>query len=158
MFAAPIDTHGKEIAILAEYPLLRSYPALLVAMIAEVSESATEEQRDGFFAAIGARIAAMTSVADIEDGELLGRRMNDLWDALGWGDVRLEFHDEGIDILHRNLPTSIDRNDEGLWTQVAPAILTGAYETWFRSLGSGPNLTTRILRQGAGFVELRHGF
>lgn len=152
------DAEMKEVAILSGYPLLRSYPALLAAMIGEISESATDEQAKGFFNAVGARVASLLPLAGVDDADELVAQMNALWDALGWGRVSLELDDEGIDIFHSGLPAVLDADDDGLWMKAAPHILEGAYESWFRGLGSGPRLTTRLTRAAPGLVELRHGY
>ncbi len=152
------DADMKELAILSGYPLLRSHPALLAAMIGEVSEGATDEQARGFFNAVGTRLAAMLPLAEVDDADELVAQMNGLWDALGLGRVGLELDDEGIDIIHSDLPVVLDAGDDGLWMKAAPHILEGAYESWFRSLGSGATLTTRLTRAAPGLVELRHGY
>ncbi|WOK35986.1 cellulose biosynthesis protein BcsD [Sphingomonas sp. C3-2] len=157
MFVERIKSDMKEIAILSDYPLLRSYPALLAAIIGEIDENASEDQSRGFFNAIGGRIAALLPMAEVDDVDLFVDQVNGLWEALGWGTATLELDDEGVDIFHRGLPGSLDGDDAGLWMKVAPAILEGAYDRWFRAMGSADTLKTRLLRASPEVIELRHG-
>lgn len=157
MLVARSHPSAQETAFLSDFPLIRSYPALLVTMIEEIREQASEEQSRTFFAAVGARLAALAPLNDAEDAEVLVAKMNDLWRALGWGSVALSFDDGGVDIFHSNLPLLRDSGEEEMWMAVAPHILEGTYDCWFRSLGSGPKLRTRVVRTEPDLLELRHG-
>lgn len=158
MFMGRIEAGGREGRVGNDTALSRSLPTLLGMMIAEILDSASEDQWAGFFHSIGARLAAELDLEGIEDAEDLVDAMNGLWAALGWGMATLDLDDEGVDIQHHDLPATLGPDDEGGWAKVAPHILVGAYESWFRSLGSGPNLRTQILRQSPNLVQLRHGF
>ncbi|MET0374181.1 MAG: hypothetical protein ABW128_07985 [Rhizorhabdus sp.] len=140
-----------------DLPHARACMALVTAMIAEVAEASTAEQARGFFNAIGARLAALSPVAEVEDSDQLVERINRLWEAIGWGRVILEFDDHGLDIHHRELPLLVDGHDAALWLRAAPDILCGAYDTWLHSLGSGDQLSTRVLRTAGTTITLRHG-
>lgn len=140
-----------------DLPHARACMALAAAMIAEVAEASTAEQAHGFFNAIGARLAALSPVAEVDDSDELVERINRLWEAIGWGRVILEFDDHGLDIHHRELPLLVDARDATLWLRAAPDILCGAYGTWLNSLGSGDHLSTRVLRAGDTAITLRHG-
>ena len=135
----------------------RSLAVLIGTMVDEILAATEEEQWQGFFRAIGVRLAQELRLDKIENTDDLVFEMNALWRALGWGTVSLELDDEGIDIYHQDMPMELEHDDAGHWPQVAPHILIGAYESWFRSLGSGSNLTTRILKQTANVTHLRHG-
>jgi hypothetical protein len=157
MFVARNGTAAKEIAFLSDFPLIHSYPALLLAMMEEVTEQASPEQTRGFFNAVGARIARRAPLADAEDADALVQMMNEQWAMLGWGRVSLDFAQDGIDIFHSDLPPIVERGEEEVWIRVAPHILEGAYDDWFRSLGGGPRLRTRLVRASPELIELRHG-
>ena len=43
------------------------------------------------------------------------------------------------------------------WPSIGAALFEGAYDTWLRALGSGPNLHTQVLGWNKGAVNLRHG-
>lgn len=137
---------------------LRPERTLLAALLAEIADASSEEQAAGFFGAVGARIAALMSLDGIEDADELTARINGLWDALGWGQVALDFDDNGIDIHHRDLPALLADDRAPLWHRAAPAVLAGAYHAWFRALGSGVHLSTRVLRVSPQQIALRHGY
>lgn len=129
---------------------------LSAALIAEIREITSDEEAQGFFMAIGQRIAARLSLENAESAQDIAARINDFWDAMGWGEVVLQFDDEGVDILHRNLSMPPDGQENGE-SDVVAFLLQGAYDSWFRSLGSGPRLRTRVTRRSEGTIELRHG-
>jgi len=158
MFMGRIEAETRDGRGSADQVPARSLPVLIGALIAEIIDEANEDQWAGFFQATGGRLAAQLSLERIEDARDLVHEINGLWHTLGWGDVSLEFDDEGVDIFHNNLPRSLGSDDDGGWVKVAPHILVGAYEGWFRSLGSGSHLRTKILRQTADLVQLRHGY
>lgn len=126
-------------------------------LLAEIAGAASEQQLRGFFLAVGRKLAALRPADDIDDIEALVERMNGLWDSLGWGQVALEVDDEGIDLFHLGMPTTLEGDNAGIWPAIAPVILEGAYDAWFRHMGSGERLSTRLLRQVEGRIELRHG-
>jgi hypothetical protein len=157
MFVSRIKSGFDEPAAANGTPPLRSWPTFVAAMIGEVHAGATPEQARGFFNAVGRRIAALAPVEDIEDTSALIDRINALWAAMGWGSVSLSFDDEGIDILHEQIPRALGHEDGGLWMANMGHVLEGAYDSWFRSLGSGRHLRTRVTEQSADKLELRHG-
>ncbi len=152
-----IDAHDTEVSLLSANGSTHAWAALLTAMISEVDEGATDEQLQGFFHAVGGRIAAMRPLADLEDLDDIVGQINLFWSGMGWGSVILELDDEGIDIHHSGMPAGLDGNPRDGWAKVAPLLLEGVYESWFRSLGSGPTLTTHVQRISADRIELRHG-
>lgn len=132
--------------------------AILTAMTAaEIFTQASAEQAHGFYLATGRRLATIVDLTDVQELDDLAARANALWSGCGLGHVEFEAVDTGIRILHRGAPAALDGDRAGHWVQLLPALLVGAYDTWFRQLGSGPALTTRILREGGDTIELHHG-
>jgi hypothetical protein len=132
--------------------------AVLTAMTAaEVCAEASPEAVHGFYAAVGRRLATLINLADVQDIDALADRINGLWLACGCGQVRFQAVDTGIKMIHRGAPTAIEGDQPGYWALLFPAILAGAYDAWFRQLGSGQALSTRILRHEGDVIELHHG-
>lgn len=132
--------------------------ALLTAMMgSEIFASATPVQAEAFFVAIGRRIAALLPVGDISDDAALVARINRLWQALGWGETRLEMTEDALLIRHDAMPETLQGDVDGRWADIAPALLRGAYDSWFRALGAGTDLHTSVLHWRDGTMELRHG-
>ncbi|TYC80995.1 cellulose biosynthesis protein BcsD [Novosphingobium sp. BW1] len=129
---------------------------LAISSATEICEAVPELQARGFFAAIGRRMAALESLDGLSDAALLSIRINDFWRALDWGEARLELTDEGIVVQHTNLPRDIAPDPRGHWATMLAGVLEGAYDSWFRTLGSGPALTTTAEWKG-DTLELRHG-
>jgi len=132
--------------------------SLLTAMIgSEVFGTATRGQADAFFGAVGRRIASLLQVADISDGDALMARINRLWRTLGWGEAQLRMTDDAIMIQHVGLPETLQGDVDGRWADMAPPLLRGAYDAWFRALGGGADLHTSVLQWRDGIMEIRHG-
>jgi hypothetical protein len=132
--------------------------AVLSAMTAaEVYGEASPEAAHGFYSAVGRRLATLVDLADVQDIDALADRINGLWSACGCGHARFQAIDTGIKITHRGAPAAIEGDQAGYWEQLFPAILEGAYDAWFRQLGSGQALSTRILRHEGDVIELHHG-
>jgi hypothetical protein len=143
---------------LAGVPTREHGLAVLTALTAaEVFAEARPEAAHGFYCAVGRRLAKLVDLSDVHDIEALTERINRLWLAFGCGQVMLHAADSGIRIMHRGVPAAIEADQDGHWAQLFPAILQGAYDAWFRQLGSGAVLTTRIVRRQGGVVELHHG-
>lgn len=132
--------------------------SLLTALTAsEIFKSATAAQARGFYVAVGKRIASLAPVEDISDLDALTQRINRVWHAMHWGEASLSMDDEGIIVHHHGMPDALEGDLEGHWPDVKNAILEGAYDGWFRTLGSGPQLKTWIVHTHEGQIELRHG-
>ena len=132
--------------------------ALPVAMTAaEIRSAATPAQAHGFYLSVGRRLAAAEPMNDAGDLNLLAARANRLWAALDWGHVAFFMEEEGIVIRHQGLPPALDGDVEGLWSDVISAVLEGAYDSWFRALGSGDTLVTRRVDFNGGTLDLWHG-
>lgn len=158
MFMGRLDQDRRDLGPRTGQAVVRSLPAVMTLMIDEILGSTDDEQWGGFFRKIGERIARELSLDGIEEVEDLVDAMNRLWEILGWGQVRLELDDEGIDVYHRDMPMDLESDDAGNWGKVAPYILVGAYEHWFHMLGSGSTIETRILRRSPDMIHLRHGY
>lgn len=126
-------------------------------LLAEIAEAASEDQLRAFFGAVGRRIAALQPAEGIRKLDAMVDNVNALWTRLGWGQAEFELDDDGIDIHHVGLPASLDGDDTAIWARTAPFVLEGAYDMWFRQMGSTARLRTSILRSEGGLVELRHG-
>lgn len=135
----------------------KGFGLLTALTAAEIRESASPLQARGFYLAIGRRLAALEPVDQAADLSILGSRLNKLWEALDWGHVIFCMEDEGIVIRHQGLPHAIDGDVEGLWPELASAVLEGAYDSWFRALGSGDALQTRRIDFNGGTLDLWHG-
>lgn len=157
MFLAKIEPKGAVPVAAAHGPEAQGWPAVVDAMIAEIRAGATEDQARGFFAAVGHRIADLAPMSDVVDAATLSDRINALWATLGWGSVTLQLDDEGIDLQHRGTPAMLGADAEARWSPAVAALLEGAYDGWFRALGSGPNLRTRVINRNGDVIELRHG-
>jgi len=135
----------------------RSLAILCQLILDEIAATASAEQRRGLLVAIGYRLAGLTAIPADADLDTLADRANHLWISLNWGSAGFELDDHGIDIVHRGLPTR-QRDQLQDWEQIVPPILEGAYGCWFGRLGGNTGkLSTRILRERAGEVELRYG-
>ncbi|MGH6744242.1 hypothetical protein EDF58_101993 [Novosphingobium sp. PhB57] len=123
---------------------------------AEVCEGAPSAQAQGFFAAIGRRMATLEPLEGVSDAAVLCARINGFWQDLGWGEIELAVGDDAIVVHHRNLPKALASDQQGSWNTMLLGLLQGAYDAWFRVLGSGPALHTVAQWQG-DVIELRHG-
>lgn len=130
---------------------------LMTLVTAEIFATASPEQADGFFAAIGRRLAAMVVMDDVRDLADLETRVNMLWRAMDWGEVRMEARDDGILLRHRGLPRGWNDDIERHWPGLVCALLTSSYHCWFLELGSGPDLHTRVLDASHEELQLHHG-
>lgn len=131
--------------------------ALLAMMTAaELYEAVPEAQAKGFFQAIGKRMAALEPLDGVNDASVLRARINAFWEALNWGEAELVVGDDTITVHHRGLPEAVAPDQERHWARMLLAVLEGAYDSWFRLLGSGPALVTSASWKGDTF-ELRHG-
>jgi len=132
--------------------------SLLTAMLgAEVCGAASPEQADAFFTAVGARLAGLLRVDDIGAIEMLAGRVNQFWQTLGLGDVDMTLTQDGVRIRHHGMPETLEGDFDGCWATMAPALLKGAYDAWFRAIGSGESLHTELLGWEDGVVDLHHG-
>ncbi|MEE4451712.1 cellulose biosynthesis protein BcsD [Novosphingobium resinovorum] len=129
---------------------------LAISTASEICEAIPEEQAHGFFLAIGRRMAALEPLDGVNDASVLCARINAFWLALDWGEIELAVGRDAIIVRHRDLPTEIAPDRAGHWARMLLGVLEGAYDCWFRVLGSGPALRTTAEWKG-DTLELRHG-
>ena len=129
---------------------------LALSTAAEVCDGVPEEQARGFFLAVGRRMAALEPLDGVNDASVLCARINAFWQALDWGEIELAVGKEAIIVRHRDLPNRIAPDPHGYWAFMLLTVLEGAYDSWFRVLGSGPVLRTTAEWKD-DTVELRHG-
>lgn len=130
---------------------------LLAASAAEIHAEASPAQAHGFFVAAGQRMAQGLDLGTVRDLDVLAQQINAFWARCGWGRVSLEPGDTGITVIHRGVPLTLAGDGAGLWPRLIVAVLEGAYDAWFRQLGSGPGLVTRLVREDADAIEFHHG-
>jgi hypothetical protein len=133
-----------------------SHALLAAALVAELAEVVPAAQRRGFYLAVGRRMAAAEALDGVEDLAQLAARVNAFWRASGWGEAEIAVDRDGIVVLHHNPPSPAGDTPVGPWLGMLIAVLEGAYDAWFRRLGSGPTLQTRAEWKG-DTIELRHG-
>lgn len=129
---------------------------LALATAAEVCGAVPEAQARGFFLSLGKRMAALETLEGVTDVAALAARIDGFWSALEWGRVEIEPGSDGFAVRHRGLPLHVAPDPAGHWAMMLAAVLEGAYDSWFRSLGSGPALHTRS-RWNGDVLELHHG-
>ncbi len=122
----------------------------------EVGEALPAAQARGFYLAIGRRLAALEPLDGVSDVAGLCARANAFWQALGWGEIDIEAGDHAIIVRHNQPPIGVPGCDGPHWRAALSALLEGAWDAWFRTLGSGPALVTTGQWQGE-CLELRHG-
>ena len=103
-----------------------SIETLLSLFLEEVTSTATPEQLDMFLASVGRRLAGLDPLTGLSDVEEIESAVNALWHELGWGHVIFDLDDGGIDIMHKNPPTSAGQEDGIPWDVIMPALLQGA--------------------------------
>ncbi|WP_395337356.1 hypothetical protein WBP06_22505 [Novosphingobium sp. BL-8H] len=131
--------------------------ALMATMTAaEVAENLPAQQARGFFGAIGRRMAALVPLEDVSEATALQDRINDFWQDLDWGDIELVVGDDAITVRHRRLPEPVVPDLRHSWQAMLLGVLEGAYDAWFRTLGSGPTLRTVAVWKD-DLLEVRHG-
>lgn len=129
---------------------------MALSVAAEVSDGVPAEQAHGFFLAIGRRMADLEPLEGVNDTAVLAARINAFWQALDWGVIELVVTTDAIVVVHRDLPNKIAPDPHGHWAAMLRGVLEGAYDCWFRVLGSGPALRTTAVWTG-DTLELRHG-
>jgi hypothetical protein len=133
-----------------------SYSLLAAEFGAELASVVPEAQRRGFYLAVGRRMAGAETLDGVDDAAALGWRVNAFWQAIGWGDAEVSLDRDAILVRHGNPPPVPEGTPADIWTNMIITVLEGAYDSWFRRLGSGPSLHTSAEWKG-NTVELRHG-
>lgn len=147
MFAAAASAPSERPATLAP---------VVAALAAELAETVPAAQRRGFYLTLGKRIAAAETLDGVEDATQLAWRVNAFWSAMGWGEAEMAIEPVAIVVHHRGAPPAPAGLASEAWRDMLLALLEGAYDAWFRRLGSGPSLQTTAAWKG-DTVELRHG-
>lgn len=129
---------------------------LAMSVASEITQSVSPAQAHGFFQALGRRMAEAETLDGVNDTSALNVRLNAFWKALDWGVIDLQLGDDGILVHHRGLPLDLAADDQAPWIAMLSGVLEGAYDSWFRTLGSGPALHTKAKWKG-DVLELRHG-
>jgi hypothetical protein len=132
------------------------HAALTAALVAELAEAVPAAQRRGFYLAVGRRLGAGETLDGVDDALQLGQRVNAFWTAIGWGAAEVAVERDAILVRHHEAPRPPADTPAGPWLGMVLAVLEGAYDGWFRRMGSGPTLHTRAEWKG-DTVELRHG-
>lgn len=132
------------------------FTLLSLSTAAEICEAVPEAQARGFFLSLGRRIAGLEKLDGVTDVAALAARLDGFWSALEWGHVEVEPGADGFVVRHHGLPRDIAPDPRGNWALMLAAVLEGAYDSWFRTLGSGPALHTRAQWNG-DTLEVHHG-
>ncbi|WP_260926366.1 cellulose biosynthesis protein BcsD [Novosphingobium sp. 9] len=136
---------------------MAGFAAFALATVNEAFNAVPEAQARGFFRSVGKRLAGMEQLDGVNDVSGLSVRVNALWQRLGWGEADFAVGREAIIVRHRDAPlVADDPEDDPNWRIALGAVLEGAYDAWFRMLGSGPVLKTES-HWTASTLELRHG-
>jgi hypothetical protein len=144
---------GRAIAPAREFGLM----LLTAVTAAEVFAEGGPDAARGFYVAVGQRFAGLVDLSDVDDIDTLGERVNALMSACGYGNAQFTAIESGIKIVQQGIPRTIQGDQDDHWVQVFPAVLEGAYDAWFRQLGSAATLTTVIIRHEGDVIELHHG-
>ncbi|PTQ13474.1 hypothetical protein CLG96_05140 [Sphingomonas oleivorans] len=130
---------------------------ILVALLEELAQVASEEQARAFLGALGKRIALAHPLDRPNTLAALEAQANMIWGQLGWGRTRLVAGSGGIRISHHGWPTNLAGDHHGLWPRAFPMLLAALYQAWFQSLGEPEDLDTHIVSHNRELIELRHG-
>lgn len=133
-----------------------SHALLAAALVAELAEAVPSAQGRGFYLAVGRRMAAAEALEGVENLAQVAARVNAFWRATGWGEAEVVMDRDAIVVVHHNPPSPQGETPVGPWLGMLIAVMEGAYDAWFRRLGSGPTLQTRAEWKGDA-IELRHG-
>lgn len=128
---------------------------LLELFLEEIRFNASEEEEVAFLRAIGVRLARRFPLSGQGEADALEQDCNAVFFALGLGTTQIRVTEDALTIRH-----CLDRRRADMETSLAtvwPALLEGAYDTWLRTLGSGPRLHTSIVSIADNAIEFRHG-
>lgn len=140
--------HSLKAASSASAPLLEALTAELTGVVPSASLK-------GFYQSVGRRMAAAVPLDGVDDLGHLTSELNALWKKTAWGCAEIALEPDAIVVRHSSPPEAPSPGCRDAWFEMVPAVLEGAYDSWFRSLGSGPTLHTRAKWNGDA-VELRH--
>ncbi|QDK35133.1 cellulose biosynthesis protein BcsD [Sphingomonas sp. IC081] len=146
----PPPRHDTDVSGIGGVALLATLTA------AEIGERAPPAQARAFFSSVGRRVAALVPLDDVSDVGVLETRINAYWRDLDWGQIELVVGEDAIVVRHARLPEPVVPDLRHAWQAMLLGILEGAYDAWFRALGSGAALTTKALWKD-DIMEVRHG-
>jgi hypothetical protein len=129
---------------------------LCVSTAAELAQLLPPSQLHGFFVAVGRRMAAFQRLDGISEVSAMSAHVNAFWQAIGWGAVEITLGADAVTVHHAHAPRHLDGMNLAAWPDLLLAVVEGAYDAWFRQLGSGPALTTKAEWNGDS-IEIRHG-
>lgn len=127
-----------------------------VSTAAELAQLLPPSQLHGFFVAVGRRMAAFQPLDGISEVSAMSAQVNAFWQAFGWGDAQITLGADAVTVHHAHAPRHLDGMNLAAWPDLLLALVEGAYDAWFRQLGSGPALKTTAEWNGDA-IEIRHG-
>jgi hypothetical protein len=125
--------------------------------VSEIFANAEKTQAQGFFRAVGKRLAEQNPIPAMRDLRELQGAVNAVWARVGLGEAEITLDLQGVLIHHHDAPTTIPYDPEFNWGDALASLLVGAYDGWMRAMGSPDALHTRVLSYSANTVEIRHG-
>jgi hypothetical protein len=123
---------------------------------AELAALLPPAQAQGFFRAVGRRMASGETLEAVGDMQELSARLGRFWQGLGWGMTEVTAGSDALLIRHYGAPACPAALSESAWRDVLRSVFEGAYDAWLRMLGSADTLETRGEWKG-DMLELRHG-
>lgn len=131
--------------------------ALLAGSLADaVGAAGMTDAAHALYASAGRRMAAAVPLAGVRDVAGFGAAINAFWRSLDWGEAEIVVEPGAFVLRHRHPPRTLPGDGGACWPDMLLALLEGAYDGWFRALGSGPALRTRA-RWCGEIAEIRHG-
>ncbi len=131
--------------------------ALLAPILDEIWDYAAPDQATAFLRAVGGRLARGASLGNLGSNEEIIAAMNAHWAGLGWGAVDLAFGEDGLRLVHVDLPACPAGVPAGRWSDSIGAVLAGAYDEWLGTLGGGPTMSTHVIALRGHDAEFRYG-
>ena len=135
----------------------RGLAVLAALAVSEIFANAERTQAQGFFRAIGKRLAEHNPIPPMRDLRELQGAVNAVWSRVGLGEAAITLDLQGVLIHHHDAPATIPYDPEFNWRAALPALLLGAYDGWMRAMGSPDALQTRLISFTDNIVEIRHG-
>lgn len=135
----------------------RGLAVIAALAVSEIFANAGKEQAQGFFRAVGQRLARQNPIPAMRDLRELQGAVNAVWSRVGLGEAEITLDLQGVLIHHHDAPATIPYDPDFHWGAALPALLLGAYDGWMRAMGSPDALQTRLLSCADNIIEIRHG-
>jgi hypothetical protein len=135
----------------------RGLAVIAALAVSEIFANAEKQQAQGFFRAVGTRLAQQNPIPAMRDLRELQGAVNAVWARVGLGEADITLDLQGVLIHHHDAPAAIPYDPEFNWSAALSALLVGAYDGWMRAMGSPDALQTRVLTYSENIVEIRHG-